>query len=280
MLVIACFAMLLAKTASEEAVKRLEVVTHHKTGTVFSFSIYNLLCFEPMLPMGNLEHYFLMQKNSRKLICDNVWMNLAGLYDVDFENIPQEPDPNVKYIHFIRHPVDMLISGYLYHFKCAEGWCEDPHAQWSEYLLPQTGFPVEGSYCAWLQSHSDEEGLEMELFRTLNSLDGLNNMMRAIKYLDHQDTLTICLSEAFDLVATMDATIAPWNKYNRLLDIVDDKAHHSSPKRELDLYPIALRLILTVIPEEVLLTFPCPSAFFDSFQTSKDWFQSQLGTPN
>ena len=75
---------------------------YHKTGTVFLIKLKKLL-----------EIYD--KKNTYKLDC---WSKRAN-------KINKKNNKNIKIIHLIRHPYEIIVSGFNYHKKCKESWCID-----------------------------------------------------------------------------------------------------------------------------------------------------------
>ena len=115
---------------------------------------------------------------------------------------------NKTVIHFVRHPVDMVLSGYFYHKQCAE-----PHwtrtwdfGRWKQYFPPQSvmvDYYAQSqrlglhSFCAFLQKVPERRGVEAEVARTLNCIDGVGNMVHlfaARNISDVNNVITICMS--------------------------------------------------------------------------------------
>lgn len=84
-------------------------------------------------------------------------------------------------VHFLRHPVDLVVSGYLYHKDCREPWTKrlslvvaripaDLHSR-----IKDAG---KGSYCQFLQAVGEDEGMRTEAQRTLGAKDGLTRILK------------------------------------------------------------------------------------------------------
>ncbi|KAL9188864.1 hypothetical protein ACHAXT_011354 [Thalassiosira profunda] len=120
-----CLAEALAKlpvhaTAQQEGdiCNRLLVGTHHKSGTVLAKRLFRVLC--PNLPEGRrLNHVK-----------------------------PRDYAPGMPFVHFIRDPLEIVVSAYQYHQTTTEVWA------------------VESGYQAMLRNASVVEGLEMEWHRS------------------------------------------------------------------------------------------------------------------
>lgn len=109
-------------------------------------------------------------------------------------------------VHFLRHPLDMLISGTRYAMRCAETWMrawpprnsshavlawgEDflPRRLWSRLLAAQ-GDTRQRSYCLTLATLARREGvaqaLALEAERSIISGQGIGAMLRDLESLAH-----------------------------------------------------------------------------------------------
>lgn len=117
---------------------------------------------------------------------------------------------NHTYIHFIRHPVSMIVSGYLYHRRCPEAWTKQARLlhthpnvtdYWSGYGNSATaglffGVPEQRlalaelltngggnatersmSYCQLLQARNESVGVRAETIRSIRASDGVRRML-------------------------------------------------------------------------------------------------------
>ena len=68
----------------------------------------------------------------------------------------------VKIVHMVRHPYEIIVSGYLYHKTvCQEPWCIDPTCKT---LADGVQYDFDGvSYQETLRSLPVEEGIDMEM---------------------------------------------------------------------------------------------------------------------
>lgn len=82
---------------------------------------------------------------------------------------------NIRGSHFIRNPLDLLVSAYFYHKKCEEEWCVTvrPNHNWisnqphfGEFIKPSDVYPEKISYQEYLNSLSFEEGFTLEMYRS------------------------------------------------------------------------------------------------------------------
>lgn len=162
------------------------VVAHHKAGTVASFQLLGALC----APNDGSEESFATAWFSRggRECCTRrrVHFFVDGVRDVL---------ALLKYdvvVHFIRHPVDMVLSGYLYHARCPEDWTWAPGPfQHALRFPPRSRHPFRdsldvssnASFCQLLQRAGPVRGLRAEAARTLGAQDGVGNMARVSSFL-------------------------------------------------------------------------------------------------
>lgn len=91
---------------------------------------------------------------------------------------------NIRGSHFIRNPLDLLVSAYFYHKKCEEEWCVTirPNHKWITsqpqfYTLMKKSdvFPGKLSYQEYLNSLSFEDGFTLEMYRSRPLLRSMLN---------------------------------------------------------------------------------------------------------
>ncbi len=74
---------------------------------------------------------------------------------------------DIRAIHIIRDPRDMIVSGYFYHKRSAESWCDFVNPtddDWAVVNAPvPSALPADTSFSAYLNAVSVEEGLAAEL---------------------------------------------------------------------------------------------------------------------
>jgi hypothetical protein len=110
---------------------------------------------------GSFRHFFHRADEFYHDCADYTLSSISGhCLDLDrFENI--------RAVHIIRDPRDMLISGYFYHLKASESWChyQDPtNEDWAvvNAQVPEN-LPAGTSLKDYLESVSIEEGLAAEM---------------------------------------------------------------------------------------------------------------------
>lgn len=160
-----------------EVKKYLYLVAHHKSGTRISRGHYSIICLDGDELTADKA---VPLRGAAAENCPRVMLSTRGIdssYDLRLIN-------ETMFVHYIRHPVDMLLSGYLYHKACNEAsWTDSEDHPHKRYGLD---FPLAhgSSFCKYLQHHSPEEGLRMELKRTLRAPDGIGKMLRDIGFLE------------------------------------------------------------------------------------------------
>lgn len=235
----------------------LRIVSHHKSGTVFTMNIWSTVCCKEKIPGDELEFWRKARDcgaNCSAIFEFNGWLprHKCGRYQ----------KCAFSYVHVIRHPVDMLISGYLFHRKCKEPWTNSTTGNKEPLRFPQP-FPVKGSYCQWLQRTNVTAGLQMELKRTLEANDGMGKMIRDMQALKPAaNVFQLCLNDVANRIR-MQTYIQPWNKFNRTVVYLDHPEHHTNIEEKKKLYHEAAKVLLTRMPATAVATFPCTSEYFD-----------------
>ena len=107
---------------------------------------------------------------------------------------------NDTYLHLIRHPAAMLVSGYLYHRRCPEPWTRErvdfgvakpspasnlflgsPRERAKLLAVFAAGAPANepqnASYCQLLQAVNASMGLRAEALRSMTAADGVRRML-------------------------------------------------------------------------------------------------------
>ena len=188
------------------------VLSHHKSGTAASLLVVSNLCCPEALAISEFLQWFAIFKKH----CEGRCAIARVVSAVDGMPRAMENDlgntdanhlaamsarfgrANTTVVHFVRHPVDLVVSGYLYHRGCSEAWTK--HSDMITGRVPvalhKRISAVAPSYCAYLQRVNASEGVEAEALRTLGAKDGLTRMLRNFALLAEprgHHTLTVCL---------------------------------------------------------------------------------------
>lgn len=111
-------------------VSHIAIVTHHKSGTYVAMLLIGALCCPEAPPLvDNLWWRAWHLEGCRQRCADrSIFFYVDGL-ELPKEHQVTGHDPawlygstcDLRVVHFMRHPVDMLRSGYLYHRTCPDG---------------------------------------------------------------------------------------------------------------------------------------------------------------
>jgi hypothetical protein len=123
------------------------VGTHHKTGSVLFADVFRHLSAKLGLT------YFAGWQRDLDPVTD-IWFMEHSRIDADALD-------DVRGVHVIRHPLNVVYSGYKYHKICDEGWCVDP-------AIPTVAdgirYDFDGmSYQQRLNAYGESDGLVMEM---------------------------------------------------------------------------------------------------------------------
>lgn len=172
----------------------LTIVTHHKAGEHAAWAVFGSLCCPRAL------------QTPESLIGRELGLCLPSCrrqgIEIRFNGLGTSAVRNHTYLHFVRHPVNMIVSGYLYHRRCPEEWTRDAAlfhgASDSKELVRQKGLffgadrarhavsnlladgdPAanSSSYCALLQARNESTGIRAEALRSMSSGDGVRRML-------------------------------------------------------------------------------------------------------
>jgi len=164
--------------------KRVHWYTDHKTGCILSKRIMSQI----PIPMGFDHKVFFLFLN-------------------------QEIPESEKCVIIIRHPKDIIISGYLYHKKCSEVWCNTDGGKYyggytlkindglKDYYNRGNNFSNPKSYKSILKSLPQEEGIIHEMNHVAkHTIDGMYNLM-------HYKKPNVLILKYEDLVFRHDITL-------------------------------------------------------------------------
>jgi hypothetical protein len=171
--------------SAAETNQTLALVTHHKSGTYAARQLLTATCPFP--------------RNALPESCATcgVHYKISGLVAPGAPDVPLARSPVDVILHFIRHPLDMLTSGYRYHKACYERlWTALPMSMlclsradvaivWAANLTALFSRHVQGaqvgmlsSYWSMLQQLPTEQGLVAEALRAFASHGGIAQMLR------------------------------------------------------------------------------------------------------
>lgn len=233
----------------------LHIITHHKSGTKVGQDLFDDLCTKWKTSDGGRY----------ECLSNNVQLIKYG-FD---KNLLHQGD---SLIHMIRHPLDMLISGYLYHKNCSEAWTS--RSSMNTRRFP-TDFPSEWyhSYCATLKKMNTTEGLKAELKRSLFSDDGIGKMLKDVRYLQEAigggRLLQVCLGTYTDTteMEKLRQFMLPWkaqgtDRLDNDVSLVNaNPEHRTNLDEHYAILDEAADIVKSDIPVEILEIFPCRSQY-------------------
>lgn len=153
-------------------------VTYHKTGTVLARTVGEH-CLQPntTLPEGNLSGL--------------EWNNIAFF---GHGELPDEFAGPV--VHFVRDPVALVASAYLYHLNSSESWLHVPGRAWAfihKDHVNRARVEKRETYSEFLNRMARGQGVRAEALRSLSDMSSmLNNSLACHK---SSYCLQVCLEE-------------------------------------------------------------------------------------
>lgn len=134
---------------------------YHKCLTMYSRHFYRRCAKYWFGSSRRFKHYYHRLDAFYADCHHNVLSSVSG-HAIDLDRFD-----DIKVVRFIRDPRDLLISGYFYHLRAAEHWCEFDHAIDADYQLVNgrvpASLPARQSLTDYLNSVSLEEGLLAEM---------------------------------------------------------------------------------------------------------------------
>lgn len=221
--------------------RSIQIVSHHKTGTVAAASLYFSLCgktptwrdrshsrLQPSLKRSQIQDIAGSSPGGKLLTIQQVKATCGSRVVFSMNGWQRRLEARHDYVHMVRNPIETLVSGYLYHRSCAEDWTKERYTSRSKpgVRWPAAGFPsslrFNGSFCRHLQNVSMSTGLETELYRTMHAADGIGNMLRLLPKLEQLNSISVCLQH---LAATV-PLLSQMLRHN--ISIIDAPQHHTA----------------------------------------------------
>jgi hypothetical protein len=135
--------------------------SYHKCLTVYFKKVMDRTCRSPLGPGGGYRHF-----NSR---IDDFYRECADYTIASVNNHVLDLDrfEDVRVTRFIRDPRDLIVSGYFYHKRSAEPWCDVVDPSERGWLDVPGQLPAEllrgRSFAQYLNEVDVEDGLLAEL---------------------------------------------------------------------------------------------------------------------
>lgn len=251
----------------------LNIITHHKSGTVASFNIWAFLCIH-----GGMETLFRRYNISSDM---DLWAAYSKLSHKCPDIVIHDhgvPGYTVRsgqaYVHMVRNPIDMLLSGYLYHRGCNEPDTtnsSETNRGYRDYTFFSRPWPLHSSYCLWLQQNDEPTGMALELQRTMQAFDGIGRMFFDYRMLtDYPLKLSVCSGNMIDYKYAIEEFTRPWNRHNNTFEVLDISSHRSDDAEKARLYRTAVHVASQRIPLHILTSaFRCGAEHY--YQTGDEF---------
>ena len=141
--------------------RRLLQCGYHKCLTMYFRKVFSRTVRSPLSRLGNFTHFFHRLDEFYRRAGEHSIMSISG-HAIDLERFD---DPLVT--RFIRDPRDLLVSGYFYHKRAAESWCDLANPEDSDWQVVNgqvpAGLSAGQSFAQYLNEVPQEEGLIAEL---------------------------------------------------------------------------------------------------------------------
>lgn len=165
--------------------------SYHKCLTVY---FQRVLQFYKKIKLNKKGYkHFQSRFNDFNLNIENYKFISINNHFVDHKNFNQD----FRISRFIRDPRDIIISGYFYHKKGSEDWCNIINPTKKDFEIVNGNFPVEikknESYKTFLHRLSQEDGIIAEIdFRSkmLNSMMKWTDYHNKIKLYKYEDFMS------------------------------------------------------------------------------------------
>lgn len=151
--------------------RRLIQCGYHKCLTMYFRKVFGRIARTPFTGIGNFTHFFhRLDEFYRR--CEEFSIASISGHALDLDRFE-----NVLVTRFIRDPRDLLVSGYFYHRRAAESWCDlvnpvDQDWQVVNGKVPDC-IPAGLSFSQYLNKAPQEQGLLAELEFRENHFDGM-----------------------------------------------------------------------------------------------------------
>lgn len=164
--------------------------SYHKCLTVYYGSVVGVL-YNKVLPLSKGYKHF-------KSRLDDFYSEYGSykLASLNNQSLDLDRLGDFRITRFIRDPRDLVVSGYFYHRRGGEEWCNrvNPNEEDWEYVnghVPEC-IPPDHSFSSYLQNASQEEGLMAEIDFRKRHFDSMVNWPLehpAIKVIRYEDLI-------------------------------------------------------------------------------------------
>jgi len=143
----------------------------HKCLTMYTRKVFVRACRLPLGSRRSFRHFFHRDDVFYRECADYDLASISG-HALDLDRFE-----DVRVVRIVRDPRDLLVSGYFYHKRGAEGWCHARDPSDLDWIIVDGAIPAALPDGASLKEHLErvpiEDGLRMEMDFRQRHYDGL-----------------------------------------------------------------------------------------------------------
>ncbi len=190
--------------------RKILLVNYHKVGSALIWKIFEPMAIRIGWSIENIHGIV----DPPPIDVDEV-QSMHGLIGPDF------PINEYRTVRFVRDPRDVIVSGFLYHRRCSEEWCNNEPSGYSDLSYPKVPWPlrhlsedVRRDWVDYLGGISYQQNL-LQLEQKDALIFEMNGYARItinsmLEWVDDSDTLTVRLEDfSRDFEGTL-ASIFEW----------------------------------------------------------------------
>lgn len=134
---------------------------YHKCLTMYYRKVMSKTTRSPLTSAGNFTHFFHRLDEFYRRCADFPVASISG-HAIDLDRFDE-----VRVTRFMRDPRDLLVSGYYYHLRSAESWCDLVEPEDSDWQVVNgkvpAALPAGLSFAQYLKQATLQQGLLAEL---------------------------------------------------------------------------------------------------------------------
>jgi hypothetical protein len=137
--------------------------------------------------------YFLNDHKVGFVVSNKIKNNIINVTKIPIEhkaffyfNTDISLNQNDKLIIFIRHPKEIIISGYLYHKKCTESWCITPNSNYLDYAYKINNIDLNNKKYEKIRKLAykfSDSIIYQTKINNYNTIDGIKYEMKSVAYI-------------------------------------------------------------------------------------------------
>lgn len=190
--------------------RKVLLVNYHKVGSALIWKIFEPMAIRIGWSIENIHGVV----DSSPIDVDVVQL-MHGIVGLDF------PVNEYRTVRFVRDPRDVIVSGFLYHRRCSEEWCNNAPSGYSDLSYPKVPWPLQHlsenerrDWVDYLGGRTYQQNL-LQLEQKDGLIFEMNGYARItinsmLEWEDDSDTLTVRLEDfSRDFEGTL-ASIFKW----------------------------------------------------------------------